>query len=222
MAKKEVMSIQDELRKELDGLKDRVDPPSGYMVGVKGKVFTLPNGSSDPGPLTCVILDWITANTWFEGIYNPKNIQPPACYALSAKPAEAAPSKNAPNPQSDSCIGCSKNEWGSDPQGGKGKACKNTRKLLIVPAGSPPGTQGWVISVSPTGLKHFDKYVASLGTADVHPIQVTTDIYFEESEAYPSLRFKLVEKHDEIDVMWGLKQDGQEILYLEPKAEKAA
>ena len=115
--KKDVLNVQEQLKAELAHLKERVDPPSGYMIGTKGKVFTLPDGSSNDGPLTCVVLDWCTANTYFEGIYNPKDIQPPACFALSAKPAEAVPSKNAPKIQAKTCGECPKNEWGSDPQG---------------------------------------------------------------------------------------------------------
>lgn len=220
--KKEVMNVQEQLRKELETLKERVDPPSGYMISVKGKVFTLPNGASSDGPMDCVILDWVTANTYFEGIYNPKDIKPPACFAIANKPSEAAPSDKAPKPQAETCADCPKNAWGSDPQGGKGKACKNTRKLLIVPVKADEKTQPWVIGVSPTGLKHFDKYINSLGDLGTHPLEVTTEISFEASEAYPSLRFKVLEKHDNINLMWQLKERGQEVLHQEPNIEKAA
>lgn len=220
--KKDVMSVQEQLRKELETLKDRVDPPSGFMISTKGKVFTLPDGSADNGPLTCVVLDWVTANTYFKGLYNPKDIQPPACFAVAREPSKAEPSKNAPERQHDTCKGCPQNEWGSDPQGGKGKACKNTRRLLVVPVKATEKTQPWVITVSPTGLKHFDKYVNTLADAGVHPIEVVTDISFEASEAYPSLRFEVIEKHDNLNVMWQLKERGQEILMQEPNIDKAA
>ncbi len=221
--KTEVMSVQEQLRKELDTLKDRVDPPSGYMISTKGKTFTLPNGSADPGPLTCVILDWVTANTYFEGLYNPQNIQPPSCFAIGRLVADVAPSKNSPKIQSDTnCHECDQNVWGSDPQGGKGKACKNTRRVLVVPITATEKTAPWILSVSPTGLKHFDKYVNTLADVGTHPIEVTTDISFEASESYPSLRFLLKEKHDNLNVMWQLKEAGQEILFQEPKIEKAA
>jgi hypothetical protein len=220
--KKDVMSVQEQLRKELDTLKDRVDPPSGYMINTKGKVFTLPNGSASDGPLTCVVLDWVTANTYFTGIYNPKDPQPPICWAIAREPGKAAPSKHAPQAQAETCAKCPKNEWGSDPGGGKGKACKNTRRLLVVPADADEKTQPWVISVSPTGLKHFDKYVNSLADVATHPLEIITDISFEAAEAYPSLRFEVMNKHDNVELMWKLKEIGQEILLQEPKIEQAA
>jgi hypothetical protein len=219
--KQEVLSVQDQLKQELVGLKDRVDPPSGYMVGLTGKTFTLPDGSANDGPMTCVILDWVSANTYYEAAYNPQNIQPPACFAIAREPGKAVPSDNATKKQSDACTGCPKNEWGSDPQGGKGKACKNKRRLLIVPSGATEKTQPWIVTVSPTGLKHFDKYVNTLADVGTHPIQVLTDISFEESDAFPSLRFAVVEKHDNLNVMWALKERGEEILLQEPRIEAA-
>ena len=218
---KDVQSIQDELRKELDTLKERVDPPSGFKISTKGKVFTLPDGSSSDGPLTCVILDWVTANVWFEGIYNPKDIKPPSCFAVGRVVSELAPSENSPKKQHDTCKGCPQNEWGSA-NTGKGKACKNTRRLLIVPVDADENTMPWVIDVSPTGLKHFDKYVGTLADNGKHPIEAVTDIYFEEQEAFPSLRFKPVGPTKNVELMWALKQHGQELLLQEPQFEVAA
>jgi hypothetical protein len=208
---KEIQSIQDELRKELDTLKERVDPPSGFKISTKGKVFTLPDGSSDDGPMTCVILDWVSANVWFEGLYNPKDIKAPACFAIGRIVNDLAPVEHSPKKQHTECKGCPQNEWGSHPQGGKGKACKNTRRLLIAPLDADENTMPWVIDVSPTGLKHFDKYVNTLSDNGKHPIEVVTEISFEESEAFPSLRFKPVSPNDNV-----------ELLMQEPQFEEAA
>lgn len=216
---KEVLNVQEQIRKELAGLKEKVEPPSGFMISTKGKVFTLPDGSSSAGPMDCVILDWVTANTYFKGLYNPKDVKPPDCFAIADEPANAVPSDRSPDKQHDTCKGCPKNEFGSDPQGGAGKACKNTRRLLIVPVSADEDTQGWVISVSPTGLKHFDKYVNTLADQEVHPLQVVTEISFEESEAFPSLRFKTVQPHDKLETMFTLRERGQEILHQEPKLD---
>lgn len=226
--KKEVVSVQDQIRSELDTLKDKVDPPSGFLINLKGKVFTLPDGSSDDGPLTCVILDWVTSFVYFKGIYNPKDPQPPACWSISAKTAGMFPSDNVTERQDvdkegNKDVGCAKcvqNEWGSGT--GAGKACKNTRKLLIVPVDADESTQPWVVTVSPTALKHFDKYVNTMTDMGKHPIQVVTDISFDESEPYPSLRFKAVDTHDTLELMWALKEAGNKLLYQEPNTEDKA
>ncbi len=218
--KQEVQSIQEQLRAELSGLKDRVEPPSGYMINTKAKVFTLPDGSASDGPLICVVLDWVTANTYFEGVYNPKNIKPPVCWAIGKDVKTVAASKQAPKPQSDLCKDCKQNEWESAPGGGKGKACKNTRRLLVVPLNATEDTSPWILSCSPTALKHFDKYVNTLSDTGTHPIEVITEISFEASEDYPSLRFKVDTKHDKVELMWALKEKGQAIMFQEPKPEE--
>ena len=220
--KKAVLSVQEELRKELGSLKDRVEPPSGYMISTKAKTFTLPDGSANPGPLVCVVLDWVTANTYFEGIYNAKDVKPPVCWAIGREPATTTASKHATKKQGDLCKDCKHNEWGSAAGDSKGKACKNTRRVLVVPANATEKTQPWVLSVSPTGLKYFDKYVNTLADTGTHPIEVVTEISFEPSESYPSLRFSVDTKHDNLEVMWALKQAGQEILFQEPKVEDKA
>lgn len=223
MAKKDLIDVQTALRKELDTMKTRVEPPGGYLVGTKAKVFTLPDGSTGDGPLSVVILDWVAANTYFEGIWNPKDIKPPVCFSYGREIVSMTPSDRSPNKQSDKgCKPCVRNAWGSDPKGGAGKACKNTRRLLIVPSDADEDTPLWIISVSPTGLKHFDKYVNTLADVSTHPIEIVTDIMFDESEAYPSLRFKVVDKHDKLNLMWQLKEKGQEILTQEPKLKDAA
>jgi hypothetical protein len=130
------------------------------------------------------------------------------------------PSEHAPKKQNDTCKGCPQNEWGSAGGGSKGKACKNTRRVLIARPNADETTSPWIISVSPTGLKHFDKYVNTLADLEQHPIEMLTEISFEPSEAYPSLRFKPVKKHDDIALMWQLKEKGQEILFQEPQVEE--
>jgi len=71
-------------------------------------------------------------------------------------------------------------------------------------------------------LKHFDKYINSLGDLGTHPLEVATEISFEASEPYPSLRFEVLKKHDNVNLMWQLKERGQEVLHQEPNIEKAA
>lgn len=213
---KELTSVQEELRKELATLKERVDPPSGFTISTKGKVFTLPDGSSNEGPLTCLILDWVSSNTYFEDKYNPKDLKPPTCFAIGRNVMEMEPSDKSPKKQHENCRKCPQNEWGSAGGGSNGKACRNKRRLLLIPMDSDENTQPWVINVSPTGLKHFDKYVTTLADMGKHPIEVVTEISFEAAEAFPSLRFRAVGTTENLELAWSLKQRGQEILFQEP------
>jgi hypothetical protein len=164
-----------------------------------------------------VILDWITENTYFEGMYDPKNIKPPVCWAMGRDVHDLSPSDNAPDKQHTACKGCPHDEWGSGV--GKGKACKNTRRLLIAAADADEHTQPLIIRISPTGLKHYDKYINTLADMGKHPIEAVTGIAFDEAEAYPSLRFKAVGVNENVELMWALKERGQDILFQEPNVE---
>ena len=76
--------------------------------------------------------------------------------------------------------------------------------------------------VSPTGLKHFDKFVNTLADLDKHPIELVTEIAFEPQEAFPTLRFKPAGENENLALMWKIKEVGQEILHMEPKVEDEA
>lgn len=70
--------------------------------------------------------------------FSPDNPRSPSCYAMGRVESDLAPIKEGEgtpeNIVSDACHGCPLNEWGSDPDGGKGKACKNTRRLALIDA----------------------------------------------------------------------------------------
>lgn len=214
---KAVLDIQAQLRAELESAKTRVDR-TGFSISTKAKQFSLPDGTVSAGPLKCIVLDWVSLNLYYTGAYNPQKTTPPDCWALGRNLAEIAPDKDLPGAQSTSCHECPKNAWGSDTKGGKGKACKNTRRLLVVPAaGLDKSTAQYTLNVSPTGIKHFDQYVLSLVDRGISPLEVITEISFDPTQAYPSLRFKADAKHEEIELVWGLREGGQAMIMSEPR-----
>ena len=63
------------------------------------------------------------------------------------------------NIQSDSCLNCPKNQWGSDPKTGKGKACKNIIRMHILRDGDLLPIR---LTIPPTSLKVVDEYMTYL------------------------------------------------------------
>lgn len=55
------ISIEDEIKRELAAQSKQLGDGPSNKIATKGKVFTLPDGRSDPGPLQAVILDY----TWY-------------------------------------------------------------------------------------------------------------------------------------------------------------
>lgn len=87
--------------------------------------------------MAVVILDHVLENVFYEGAYDPDEISGPACFAFGRDEREMAPHANVVavgTQQSEKCADCENNEWGSSDKG-RGKACRNTRRLAMVPAG---------------------------------------------------------------------------------------
>lgn len=82
-----------------------------------------------------VIADAIIEKGFYDGAYDPDNPEPPACYAFGYDPDEIAPNEeDVADLQCESCELCELNKFGSADTG-KGKACKDVRRLMLIPAG---------------------------------------------------------------------------------------
>ena len=101
-------------------------------ISTAGGSFKL--GDEDLGNfMEMCIIDWVFSNTFYEGRYDPKVKRGPACAAIGRDDHDhILPfSGEGFDPIHNACGDCPKNEWGSDPQGGRGKACKNAVRLVV-------------------------------------------------------------------------------------------
>jgi hypothetical protein len=110
----------------------------GSFFSVAAGVLSF-DGAPIPGnQMAVVILDHIHENVFYEGIYDAGNPRPPTCFAFARDGSELAPHETvveAGQAQHETCKGCSQNEWGTAERG-RGKACRNTRRLAMIPAGT--------------------------------------------------------------------------------------
>lgn len=104
----------------------------GQFVSFKGGMLAY-NGQVIPGnKINVIILDHVFENQYYKDRYNPNVIVSPTCYALNRVESQLAPNPDlVTTAQALSCAECAWAEWGSDPDGGKGKGCKNTRRLAM-------------------------------------------------------------------------------------------
>jgi hypothetical protein len=174
----------------------------------------LPDGRKTKEPLQLVVVDFIAANMFYEGKFDPQNPSPPACFALGENPMQLVPSGNSPNQQSDSCKGCPMNEFGSD---GNGKACKNQRVLAVLPPDAQPDTPMWRLVVPPTSTKAWDAYVKSVVSMyQMPPVSVVTTVSFDESVDYPKLQFGEPVANESLEVHYARQDDAKQMLNEEP------
>jgi hypothetical protein len=126
---------QDELAK---GAKDAsaLEQPETLAFSTKSGVLSY-NGTPMPDNETNVII--LAAgflNSLYINKFDPNNIVSPLCFAVNATGEEMSPHENSFKPQNEGCVGCENAEWGSDENSpsGRGKACKETRRLAVIPA----------------------------------------------------------------------------------------
>lgn len=209
------------LAKEREAMKEQVGAPPSNKIKMQNKQFVMPDGTTHPGPMNVVILDFVSYNAMYEGQYNPNDIQPPACFAIGKNKAEMAPSPNATNPQSDKCSTCPKNEFGSDPAGGKGKACKNKYRLAVIPGDFAEKDQSEIeimtLEVSPTAVSSFDTFANRLNRMfGAVPTEFVTEIKFNPGKTFSSLLFDPVQPHGRPDIAMPLRETAQDMLWAEP------
>ena len=185
-------NIRAQLAAEVADIQKRIGAPSGNRIKVtQKKTFRLPTGEESAGPFEAIILDFVSANYFYPGVYDPEDITPPDCFAIGVEVATMAPHEDvlADKKQAEACAICPQNQFGSA-QRGKGKACSNCRVLALLPVNATEDSPIMTLRVSPTGLRAFDTYVGSVQRSfGTPPIGVITSIGFDPTPDYPSVRF---------------------------------
>jgi len=219
------VNIEDAIKRQLQEQKGQLGALPSNKIGLKNKEFTLPDGQKSNGPLECIVLDFAWFMVHYPGIYNSNNPQQPNCFATGRENPEGGDLRaheTVKKPQGKNCKDCDKNQWGSAPTG-KGKACKNQRRLIVVPPNFDETTDPMTVYVSPGGLKNWDKYVSRLNNEQgILPVQAITAISFDEDQSYPLLKFAFIDRHQRVQDAWSLRERSQDLLFreLETKEEE--
>jgi hypothetical protein len=138
-------------------------------ISTKGGILAIDDVPLENNELECVVLVAAHENLFYTGRYDPNTPQVPACYAFGDTEAEnpqdtMVPHEESSDPQSDTCATCPNNVMGSS-ETGRGKACKNVRKLAVVSVDDVESAETLseaevrVLSVSVTSAKFWSKYV---------------------------------------------------------------
>lgn len=148
----------------------------GKFVSFKSGVMQY-NGQPVPGnKMQIIVLDSVFEYQYYAGQYNANQVVSPTCYALGRKESELVASMESTERQAEKCDGCRWNEWESDPQGGKGKACKNIRRLAFFDAASVDkgveavmGAELAFARIPVTSVKNWGQYVIQIANVVKRP-----------------------------------------------------
>lgn len=114
-------------------------------------------------PLLVVVLDHAHDNAYYTGAFDPDSPRAPDCWAIHRNEQDLAPDDSVPHKQSSKCADCWANAFRSDARQ-KGKACKTTRRLLLVAFSElfESAPTFWFIRISVMGDKQFKQYLKKL------------------------------------------------------------
>jgi hypothetical protein len=209
--------INEQMAAELATFQTRLQTHGGDMIKTKDKLFTLPNGDS-ADELSVIIVDFINRNSYYDKPWNPKVPVPPNCFAISVEATGMIPSPNSPDKQCEDCTSCWANAWNSAPAG-SGKACKNERILAVMAPDGESDSPLMLLNVTPTALKRFDNYVASVARSFQRPPRgVITTIAFDPNQTYSSLVFgnPIPCNQAQLAAAWARKEEAMHRLLQEP------
>jgi len=141
-----------------------LERPALSQISLRAGVMTYQKQPVPGNKMEAIVIASAFENKYFTGTFNPDKYEAPACYALSLDGEDMAPHEDARDKQSTRCDVCPQNQWGSQGQGKKGKACKQVRRLALLPVsaltdGNIPSAELAVLSVPVTSTKNWANYV---------------------------------------------------------------
>lgn len=162
--------------------------PAVSRIGLRAGMLSV-NGEAVKGnKLRVVALMSSAINTYYTTGFNPDVPSNPTCFALATmdEADDMRPHESVEKPMSDKCATCPKFQWGTDVKDGKpgrGKACKESRRIILLPADSLSsvedvlGAELAMMKLPVTSVKVWGTFVNSLSaTVNLPPYAAVTEL----------------------------------------------
>ena len=152
-----------------------LERPALSQISLRAGMMTYQKMPVPGNKMDVVIVASVFENKYFAGIkFDPNNYHPPVCYALDLTDTDMKPHPDVKEPESVRCADCQWNKWNSAGNGSKGKACKQVRRLALIPAaalndGSVQNAELAVVSVPTTSVKNWGNYVNTIAAEYSRP-----------------------------------------------------
>ena len=217
----DLATIDAQLAKEAANVSEQVGQPDGRRVSVSQQDgnFMGPGGINLGNELNIIVVDFCSANRYYDRTYDASTPMPPACVAFGDVIKEMVPESESPAIQSTNCHDCWANQWKSDAKQ-KGKACKNSRELSFVitdeldPDSDP---ELYTISISPTSVASFDASAVQIARLfNGPPIKAQMTMKVVQKGNYYNLQFGNIEAHEWLAELFPLRDDARDMLGLLP------
>lgn len=187
---------------------------SGSYIGFKNAQLKVDGIAIPANQLDVRVLAALSERAWYSKDFDADAVQVPDCYALD----NDVPHEQASNPQADSCAECKHNKWGSAVRG-KGKACRESARVIVIPANVPlASAQMYTAKVPVTSLSTVTSFTSRCGQANKLMGEFVTKLSVtEDKKTFFKVHLQPVEVTPEMDMAALLKcQDAAYQLAMTP------
>jgi hypothetical protein len=207
------LALPDDLLAELAAeAKDAAakERPAVSRLSLKSGVMSYMQQPVAQNKMDVIIISGAYWHKFYSGRYDPNNTVNPTCFAISADSAEGMePHDNVEAPVHEDCDNCPNFQWGSDPGGGRGKACKETRRLVVIPAAAAESAEliksaeMAIIDVPVTSVRNYANYVNTIQATISRPMWaiITTLQVVPDARTQFKLTFTPIAALDNADVL---------------------
>jgi hypothetical protein len=146
----------------------------GSFISFKSGQLTVAGQPVKGNEADVIVLDSIYENKMYQGKFDSENKAPPVCYAFARTQESLKPHEKSFDKKHEQCAGCPYNEFGTADTG-KGKACKNTRRLGVLAIGNAETTETiknrevFFAELPVTSVKGWAGYVKSVAAVLKRP-----------------------------------------------------
>jgi hypothetical protein len=175
--------------------------PQGKFISLKGGRLSFGGADIPDNEMRAIIIGAVHEHQYYDPDvdYDADNPSSPICFAFGEEEGEMKPHEASPKAQHESCEGCPNNEWGSSDRG-KGKACKEVRRLALIAESDLDDLDNADIvymKVPVTSVRNFSRYVSKdLGDVLHRPYWavLTTIKVIPDKKSQFKVQFELHEK----------------------------
>jgi hypothetical protein len=159
-----VVSIQEQIAQQLARQNETAAGlrSSGSYIGFKNAQLKVDGISIPANQLDVRVLAALSERAWYAKDFDADVVQVPDCYALDSD----VPHDQSANPQASVCADCERNKWRTATRG-KGKACREAARVIVIPANVPlASAQMYTAKVPVTSLSTVTSFTSRCGQAN--------------------------------------------------------
>jgi hypothetical protein len=169
---KEVTNWEDQLAEQAKAVA-QLERPAVATISLRGGIMKYQDQAVPGNNLDVVVIGSSHERTYYEDDFDPDVPASPVCFSQSLSTC-TEPHEKSVKPQNATCKGCPQDEWGSANRG-KGKACKEIRKLVLMPLSSLDSEEAVgksefaVMRVPVTSVKNWSSYANQVASMYKRP-----------------------------------------------------